>query len=142
MLAIDGTPDEAATAWHRAGSAIRGTNDLASEHEAEGRSARWRHSEHPYPTSVAPAMHLAREPIMMFVEQFKEGQRVIGADGGHVGTVDGLSGQLLKLKKNDPESGGIHHYLDIALVVGVEGDIIKLIVPAAEAKQRWSEAAE
>ncbi|HEV7321788.1 MAG TPA: DUF2171 domain-containing protein [Ensifer sp.] len=79
---------------------------------------------------------------MMFVEQFKEGQRVIGADGGHVGTVDGLSGQLLKLKKNDPESGGIHHYLDIALVVGVEGDIIKLIVPAAEAKQRWSEAAE
>lgn len=79
---------------------------------------------------------------MMFVEQVKEGQQVIGADGGHVGTIDGLSGQLLKLKKNDPESSGAHHYLDLALVVAVEGNTIKLIVPAAEAKERWSEAAE
>lgn len=79
---------------------------------------------------------------MMFVEQIKEGQRVIGADGGHVGTIDGLSGQLLKLKKNDPESSGAHHYLDLGLVVAVEGETIKLIVPAAEAKERWSEAAE
>ncbi len=79
---------------------------------------------------------------MMFVEQIKEGQRVVGADGAHVGTVDGLSGQLLKLKKNDPESGGGHHYLDLALVVAVEGDAIKLLVPAAEAKERWSDASE
>lgn len=79
---------------------------------------------------------------MMFVEQIKDGQKVIGSDGAHVGTVDGLSGQLLKLKKNDPESGGAHHYLDIGMVVAVEGDTIKLIVPAAEAKERWSEAAE
>ena len=79
---------------------------------------------------------------MMFVEQIKEGQIVIGSDGAHVGTVDGLNGQLLKLKKNDPESGGAHHYLDIGTVVSVEGDTIKLIVPAAEAKKRWSEAAE
>lgn len=78
---------------------------------------------------------------MMFVEQIKEGQKVIGADGGHVGSVDGLSGQLLKLKKNDPESGGTHHYLDLGLVIAVEGDTIKLIVSAAEAKERWSEAA-
>ena len=77
---------------------------------------------------------------MMFVEQIKEGQRVIGSDGGHVGTIDELSGQLLKLKKNDPESGGAHHYLDLALVIAVEGDTLKLIVPAAEAKERWSEA--
>lgn len=79
---------------------------------------------------------------MMFVEQIKEGKRVIGADGGHAGTIDGLSGQLLKLKKNDPESGGAHHYLDLALGVAVEGDTIQLIVPAAEAKERWSEAVE
>lgn len=79
---------------------------------------------------------------MMFVEQIKEGQTVVGSDGAHVGTVDGLSGQLLKLKRNDPESGGSHHYLDIGLVVAVEGETIKLIVPAAEAKERWSEAAE
>jgi hypothetical protein len=69
------------------------------------------------------------EPVMMFIEQIKENQQVVGADGGHVGTIDGVSGQLLKLKKNDPESGGAHHYLDIGLVVAVEGDTIKLIRP-------------
>ncbi|MCR4522993.1 DUF2171 domain-containing protein [Bosea sp. 47.2.35] len=79
---------------------------------------------------------------MMFVEQIKEGQRVIGSDGGHVGTVDALSGQLIKLKKNDPESGGAHHYIDLGLVIGIEGDTIKLIVPATEAKERWSEATD
>ncbi|TCR68233.1 DUF2171 domain-containing protein [Bosea sp. BK604] len=79
---------------------------------------------------------------MMFVEQIKEGQQVTGADGGLVGTIDGLSGQLLKLKKNDTDSGGAHHYLDLGLVVAVESSNVKLIVSAAEAKQRWSEAAE
>ncbi|MGO4407933.1 DUF2171 domain-containing protein [Bosea sp. RAF48] len=79
---------------------------------------------------------------MMFVEPIKEGQRVIGSDGGHVGTVDALSGQLIKLKKNDPESSGAHHYLDLALAVAPEDDTIELIVPAAEAKERWSEATE
>jgi hypothetical protein len=80
-----------------------------------------------------------RRRIMMFVGQIKDGQTVVGSDGGHVGTIDELSGQLLKLKKNDPESTGAHHYLDIGLVVAVEGDTIKLIIPAAEAKERWSE---
>ena len=79
---------------------------------------------------------------MMFVEQIRDGQRVIGSDGGHVGTVDALSGQLIKLKKNDPESGGAHHYIDLGLVIGLEDDTIKLIVPAAEAKERWSEATD
>lgn len=79
---------------------------------------------------------------MMFIEQIKDGQKVVGSDGAHVGTVDGLSGQLLKLKKNDSASGGAHHYLDIGLIVELDGETIKLIVPAAEAMERWSEAEE
>lgn len=75
---------------------------------------------------------------MMFVDQIREGLTVVGSDRAHVGTVDSLSGQLLKLKKNDPESGGTHHYLDLALVSGVDADTITLIVPGAEAKSRWS----
>lgn len=75
---------------------------------------------------------------MMFVDQVREGLKVVGSDGAHVGTVDSLSGQLLKLKKNDPASGGMHHYLDIGLVVGIEGDTISLIIPAAQAMERWS----
>ncbi|WP_248309111.1 DUF2171 domain-containing protein [Bosea sp. AK1] len=42
---------------------------------------------------------------------------IVGSDGVHVGTVDAVSGTLLKLKKSDPSSGGTHHYLDIGLIV-------------------------
>jgi hypothetical protein len=79
---------------------------------------------------------------MMFIEQVREGLEIVGSDGVHVGTVDALSGTLLKLKKTDPSSGGVHHYLDIGLIVAIEGNTAKLLVPAVEAKQRWSEAAE
>jgi hypothetical protein len=78
----------------------------------------------------------------MFVEQIREGLEIVGSDGAHVGTVDALSGTLLKLKKSDPSSAGAHHYLDIGLVVAIEGNKAKLLVPAEEAKRRWSEAAE
>lgn len=75
---------------------------------------------------------------MMFVDQIREGLEVVGSDRGHVGTIDGLAGQLLKLKKNDSASGGTHHYLDLGLVSGVEGNTITVLVPAAEAMERWS----
>lgn len=76
---------------------------------------------------------------MMFVEKIREGLEVVGSDGGHVGTVDGLSGQLMKLKRSDPASGGVHYYLDIALVSGVDERRITLLVPAEEAQERWSD---
>lgn len=79
---------------------------------------------------------------MMFVGQIREGHEVVGSDRGHVGTVDGLAGQLLKLKKSDPASGGTHHFLDLGLVSAVEGNTITLLVPAAEAMERWSEESD
>ncbi|TCR65701.1 DUF2171 domain-containing protein [Bosea sp. BK604] len=79
---------------------------------------------------------------MMFVDQIREGLEVVGSDRGHVGTVDALTGQLLKLRKSDPAAGGTHHYLDLALVSGIDGETITLLVPAAEAKERWSEESE
>jgi len=79
---------------------------------------------------------------MVFVDQIREGLEIIGSDGMHVGSVDALVGQLLKLKKSDPAAGGTHHYLDLALVAGIEGDTIKLLVPAAEARERWSQESD
>ncbi len=52
---------------------------------------------------------------MMFVEQIRDGQHVIGSDGGDVGTVDALSGQLIKLKRKDPASGGALHHINRVL---------------------------
>jgi hypothetical protein len=76
---------------------------------------------------------------MMFVDQIREGLKIVGSDNVHVGTVDALAGQLLKLKRSDPASEGTHHYLDLTLVSGIEGETVTLLVPAAEARERWSE---
>jgi hypothetical protein len=54
---------------------------------------------------------------------------VIGADGVHIGTVDGVEGNRTKLTKPDSGMGshaGHHHYIPIALVAEVEGDKMRL----------------
>jgi len=79
---------------------------------------------------------------MMHVQDIHEGLKVVGSDGGHVGTVDALVGQLLKLKKNDPASGGTHHFLDIGFIADIENETVKLLLTADDAKQRWSEESD
>ena len=59
----------------------------------------------------------------------KEHMEVIGADGVHVGTVDHLDGDRIKLTKADSGQGshqGHHHYISTGLVAGVEGGKVRL----------------
>ncbi len=65
---------------------------------------------------------------------------VVGSDGGHVGTVDHLDGNKIKLKKNDMTSGGGHHFVPMDWIKSVEGTV-RLQMPAAEAMRRWSDVA-
>jgi hypothetical protein len=54
---------------------------------------------------------------------------VIGADGVHIGTVDRVEGNRIKLTKKDSGEGshrGHHHYISTALVAGVEGNRVRL----------------
>lgn len=53
---------------------------------------------------------------------------VIGADGVHVGTVDRVEGNRIKLRKSDGfgKHEGHHHYIEIGFVAGVEGDKVRL----------------
>jgi hypothetical protein len=66
-----------------------------------------------------------------------EHMEVIGADGVHVGTVDRVEGERIKLTKRDSGAqvegagenaghGGHHHYIPAGLVAGVEGDQVRL----------------
>jgi hypothetical protein len=57
-----------------------------------------------------------------------EGMEVIGADGVHVGTVDRVEGERIKLKKSDSygRHEGHHHYIELGFVAGVEGDKVRL----------------
>jgi hypothetical protein len=59
----------------------------------------------------------------------REGMEVIGADGVHVGTVDRIEGDRIKLVKKDSGQGshaGHHHYISTALVADVEGNRVRL----------------
>ena len=61
--------------------------------------------------------------------QIKEHAEVIGADGVHVGTVDGVEGGRIKLTKKDSGEGshrGHHHFIPMGLVAEIEGDKVRL----------------
>jgi len=61
--------------------------------------------------------------------EIKEHMEIIGADGVHIGTVDKVEGNRIKLTKKDSGEGshkGHHHFIDLGLVAGVEGNKVRL----------------
>ena len=62
---------------------------------------------------------------------------VVGNDGQHVGTVDAVEGDRIKLtKKDDPDgSGQHHHYVQLSMVESVQGDRVRLSVEARRARE-------
>ncbi len=65
----------------------------------------------------------------MSTSNIREHMEVIGADGVHVGTVDRVEGDRIKLTKKDSGEGshkGHHHYIPASLVAEVEGDRVRL----------------
>ena len=79
---------------------------------------------------------------MADVSQIKEHMEVIGADGVHVGTVDHVDGDRIKLTKKDSSAeveggegghSGHHHYVSVGLVADIEGDKVRLSANGANA---------
>ena len=61
--------------------------------------------------------------------EIKEHMEIIGADGVHLGTVDKVEGNRIKLTKKDSGEGshkGHHHFIDRGFVAGVEGNKVRL----------------
>ena len=72
----------------------------------------------------------------------REHMEVIGADGVHLGTVDKIDGERIKLTKADSgvqiegqqgQHTGHHHYISLGLVAGVDGDQVRLSATGANA---------
>ena len=72
----------------------------------------------------------------------REHMEVIGADGVHVGTVDGVEGDRIKLTKADsnPQIEGAkgshadhHHYVSLGLVADIEANQVRLSATGANA---------
>ena len=62
----------------------------------------------------------------------KEHMEIIGSDGGHVGTVDKVEGDRIKLTKSG-SGDGTHHYVATALVQDIRGNTVTLTADAASA---------
>jgi hypothetical protein len=71
----------------------------------------------------------SRKKRMAGFEAVKARMEVIGADGVHVGTVDRVVGDRIKLVKADGGQGrhkGHHHFISRGLIAEVEGDKVRL----------------
>jgi hypothetical protein len=69
-----------------------------------------------------------QEMIMSGFEDIREHMEVIGADGVHIGTVDKVEDNRIKLTRADSGIGHEehHHYIPRGLVAEVEGDKVRL----------------
>ena len=72
---------------------------------------------------------------MVDVSQIQEHAEVIGADGVHVGTVDKVEGNRIKLTKKDSgpqvvegtgSHEGHHHFISLGLVADIEDGKVRL----------------
>jgi hypothetical protein len=66
--------------------------------------------------------------VMSGLDNIREHMEVIGADGVHLGTVDRVEGNRIKLIRAD---SGLahqdhHHYIPSGLIAGVEGEQVRL----------------
>jgi hypothetical protein len=50
----------------------------------------------------------------------KEHMEVLASCGKHVGTVDGIEGESVKLTKSDPTAGNLHHFIPLEWVDHVD----------------------
>jgi hypothetical protein len=80
------------------------------------------------PIPAAPVV-LGNSMEAKMAGKIREHMEIIGADGVHVGTVDRVDGDRIKLMKKDSGEGshrGHHHTIPMALVAEVEDDKVRL----------------
>lgn len=71
----------------------------------------------------------------MDASQIKEHMDVVGSDDKHVGTVDGVDGQKIKLTRKDASASGEHRYVDLANVSAIKDGKVRLSCTADKANQ-------
>lgn len=71
------------------------------------------------------------------VSRIREHMPVVGSDGGHVGTVDKVEGDRIKLtKQDDPDGSGMHHhFVPMDMVQSVNDNEVRLNMSADQARR-------
>lgn len=76
---------------------------------------------------------------MIDTKQITEHLEVVGSDGEHVGTVDHVDGNTIKLTKNDRTAAGQHHWVPLEDVEGVIDGKVRLNIQSGQVRERWLE---
>jgi hypothetical protein len=82
-------------------------------------------------TESCPAALISRYPFKQgetAMSEIREGMEIIGADGVHVGVVDRVENERIKLtrRENSGAHSDHHHYIENGFVAGVEGNKVRL----------------
>ena len=71
---------------------------------------------------------------MVDLTQISEHMEIIGADGVHIGTVDKVGGNRIKMTKADSGShDDHHHYISKGLIAAIDGNQVRLAASGASA---------
>lgn len=73
----------------------------------------------------------------MDASKIREHMSIVGSDGRHVGTVDHIDGNRIKLTKTDQSAKGQHHYVPLDWIDKAEGQTLRLSKTADEAMKSW-----
>lgn len=74
-----------------------------------------------------------------FRTRLVEDMEVVGSDGRHVGVIDHVEGDTIKLKKMDPAAGGLHHLIMVSSVASVAAKVM-LNTTGQDTMARWTAA--
>ncbi len=78
---------------------------------------------------------------MIDKNDIQEDMMVVGSDGEHVGTVDKVEGDQIKLTKKDSPNGE-HNYVPCNMAESIDGDTVTLSQTAEEAKSAFGESSD
>ena len=79
---------------------------------------------------------------MVNASEINEHMEIVGADGVHVGKVDHVQGDRIKMTRKDEQHGqddSHHHYVQLSAVASVDGGKVWLSADAANARQLFEE---
>jgi hypothetical protein len=74
---------------------------------------------------------------MQTASNIREHMEVLSSDGKHVGTVDRVEGERIKLTKSDPASGDQHHFIGLDAVESIEDGKVCLNTTEQETRDMW-----
>jgi hypothetical protein len=74
---------------------------------------------------------------MVDASTIREHMEVVASNGIHLGTVDRVEGDSIKLTRDDPDANGRHHTIPLSWVEEV-ADAVRLNKEWGEAKWEWT----